>query len=303
MSIRIGVGLGLGKPLPNDQYWRWVALCEDSGIDSIWHSDQLLGSGLEPMAMLAALAAATKRLRFGSNAVAVAYRDPLILAKEIATIDYLSGGRMVPVFGVGNAGDPVWAATGRNPKERGKKANEIIALVRRLLSEDNIAFKGAHFQYEGAPVLPRPAQPIPIWIGGDSEAAIQRTAALGDGWLGSFSTPSKAGEVVARIKAALTETERKIDPDHYGVIIPFRIGPADHPRVISYQRRMSARRTIDQDDYLWAIGDAHSVADIFKRYIEAGISKFVAMPIIDDGDDLMSQTRKLAEEILPAIEG
>ena len=93
MSIRIGVGTGLGSPVKIEQYWQLVQMCEALGIDSIWHSDQLLRPSLEPIAMLAALAAATKRLRFGMNAIVVSHRDPLVIAKECATIDYLAPGR------------------------------------------------------------------------------------------------------------------------------------------------------------------------------------------------------------------
>ena len=87
MSIRVGIGAGMAQPISPEAYWRWVALCEESGIDSIWHSDQLLGQTLEPMAMLAALAGRTKRLRFGMSALVVAFRDPLVVAKQCATID------------------------------------------------------------------------------------------------------------------------------------------------------------------------------------------------------------------------
>ena len=111
MSLRIGIGSGLGAPMAADDYWRWVELCETCGVDSIWHSDQLLRPSLEPLTMLAALAAATKRLRFGMNAVVVTLRDPLLLAKQCATIDHLAPGRLLPVFGVGDAADPAWAAT------------------------------------------------------------------------------------------------------------------------------------------------------------------------------------------------
>ena len=160
MSIRIGIGTGLGRPPPIEEYWRLVQFCETHDIDSIWHSDQLLRPSLEPVTMLAALAATTKTLRFGMNAVVVSYRDPLILARECATIDYLAPGRLLPVFGVGDAADPAWRATGRGTKGRGERANEAIALIRRLLTEDNVSFHGQHFQYENVTLEPRPKRQI-----------------------------------------------------------------------------------------------------------------------------------------------
>jgi probable F420-dependent oxidoreductase len=303
MSIRIGVGSGLGQPMPVEDYWRWVTLCEARGVDSIWHSDQLLRPSLEPMVMLSALAAATKTLRFGMNALVISHRDPLVVAKECATIDYLAPGRFIPVFGVGDASDPAWSATGRSPKARGGRANEALTLVRRLLTEDSVSFEGEHFQYADAMVAPRPARLLPIWIGGASEAAIQRTALLGDGWLGGFTSPQVAGQVVARIKAALKETGRLIDPDHYGVVVPFRIGGADDPAVGRFARAIRARRPEPEGGAPpIVVGTTADVADAFRRFVEVGVSKFVAVPLAENAQDLLAQTERLADEILPTVE-
>jgi probable F420-dependent oxidoreductase len=288
--------------MPVEQYWGFVQLCEALAIDSIWHSDQLLRPSLEPMAMLAALATATKSLRFGMNAVVISHRDPLIIAKECATIDYLAPGRLLPVFGVGDAEDPAWKATGRSSKGRGRRANEAIELVRRLLSDDNVTFHGEYFQYENISIAPRPARRIPIWIGGESEAAIQRTAALGDGWLGGLTAPTRAGNVIARIKAALMNVGRHIDEDHYGVVVPFRVGTLEDPEVVSFRNAIHARRREAAEAPMMAVGDPVSIVSAFRQYIDAGISKFVAIPLGDNPQDLQAQIRRLAEEICPQVE-
>jgi probable F420-dependent oxidoreductase len=303
MSIRIGVGMGLGSPMPIDQYWRLVELCETLAIDSIWHSDQLLRPSLEPIAMLAALATATKNLRFGMNAIVVSHRDPLIIAKECATIDYLAPGRLLPVFGIGDTADPVWKATGRSPEGRGARANEAIALIRRLLSEDDVSFHGEHFQYEHVSIAPRPQRRIPIWIGGASEAAIQRTAALGDGWLGGLTAPQAAGDVVARIKAALKNVGRHIDDDHYGVVVPFRMGAMEDAEVVSFRNAINARRRAAAAEApMIAVGDQAAVVDVFRQYIDAGVSKFVAIPLGSNAQDIQAQVQRLAEDICPKVE-
>lgn len=305
MSIRIGIGSGLGEPTSVEDYWRWVEVCETRGIDSIWHSDQLLRPSLEPMAMMAALAASTRTLRFGMNALVIPHRDPLIVAKECATIDYLAPGRLLPVFGVGDAADPAWSATGRSPKGRGGRANEAITIIRRLLSEDSVTFEGEHFRYQDARIAPRPARPIPIWIGGESEAAIDRTAALGDGWLGGLTSPEIAGEVITRIKAALKDAGRHIDEDHYGVVVPYRLGSPDDPAVASFRRAISERRgdlEARSPARPIAAGDAAAVLDVFRQYVDAGVSKFVAIPLATDWRDLVVQTELLAVEIRPEVE-
>lgn len=306
MSIRIGIGSGLTVPMSPDIYWEWVGLCEDSGIDSIWHSEQVVGPVLDPVVLLSALAARTRRLRVGTNAIVAAFRDPIVLAKEFATIDYLAPGRLLPVFGVGNAHDAYWAATGKNPGERGRKSNEAITLLRALLEkEDEVSFHGEFFSYQGPATWPHPRKPLPLWIGGDSAAAIQRTATHGDGWLGGLTPPDKAAEVVAGIKLAAAEAGRTIDVDHYGVTVPIRIGSPDDPAVAVARERLQARLKLTEKDPrtdLLAVGDPDDIAELFHRYIAAGVHKFVAVPIVTGTDDLLAQTELLAAKVLPKVE-
>ena len=126
MKVRVGIGAGSHRFVDSAALWRWVELCESSAIDSLWFSDQLMAKAdtLEPISLMAALAGATRRLQFGMNALVLPYRDPLVLAKQCSTIDWLSRGRLLTVFGVGHDKDPVWAATGRDPKIRGRQADE-----------------------------------------------------------------------------------------------------------------------------------------------------------------------------------
>src|SRR5262245_55362987 len=118
MKVRIGIGTaGFAFDRAAD-FFAFAERCEAAGVDSLWQSDRLVGADpqLEAMAAMASLAGATERIKFGMNAVVVSHRDPLVLAKECATIDFLSGGRLLPVFGVGSERDPAWRATGRDPK-------------------------------------------------------------------------------------------------------------------------------------------------------------------------------------------
>ncbi|HKX79339.1 MAG TPA: LLM class flavin-dependent oxidoreductase [Novosphingobium sp.] len=305
MSVRIGMSPGIGTTLSPAEYWQWVELCEDSGIDSIWHSDQLLGATLEPLTMLAALAARTTRLRFGTNALVLPFREPLVVAKQLATIDHLSGGRAFPVFGVGRDSDPYWAATDRSAGDRGSRTNEALALIGRLLSQDTVDFAGAHLRYRGPGVRPQPARPMPLWIGGHSAAAIRRTAELGDGWLGGLLTPRNAGETKARIEAELVRTGRRIETDHFGVSLPLFIGAPGSPGVIAAKEQFEARLPAPDRAGLSqavAVGWADHVVSILREYVTAGMSKFVAVPIVRDAAELMDQTRLLAREVVPRIE-
>src|ERR1700744_4486708 len=101
MAVRIGLGLGDFPFSSGAAFWRWVALCEDGGVDSLWQSDRLVSPEpfLECMSVMAALAGATTRIKFVMSVLALGLREPLIVATECATIDYLSGGRLLPAFG------------------------------------------------------------------------------------------------------------------------------------------------------------------------------------------------------------
>ena len=120
MSIRIGMGVGF--PFSGPQaFLDWIDLCEQSPIDSVWFSERLVSTvpNLEPMTAMAMVAGRTKRLKFGMNAIVLPFRDPLVLAKECATLDFLSGGRLLPAFGVGSEIAPEFRATSRGPIGRG----------------------------------------------------------------------------------------------------------------------------------------------------------------------------------------
>jgi len=299
MSVRIGIGLGLGSLRSPQDYWRCIDDCEDSGIGSIWYSDQLLGSSLEPMALLAAR---TSRLRFGTNALVLPFREPLTVAMQLATIHFLSSGRVFPVLGVGKAVDPYWEVTGAQAIDGGRCSNESITLLWALLAQEEVVFTSAHFQYHGPGIQPRPQTPIPLWTGGHSKAPIWRTAELGDGWLGGLIG---ASETKLRIEAALAETGRTIEADHYGVSLPLRIGAANDPSVIAAQDRLGGRLPVAESAELgdaFAVGPPESIVALLRRYVAQGMSKFVVLPIANDAVDLKEQTQLLVRHVLPAIE-
>ena len=302
LKVRIGVGTATFPFSSAGAYWRWVDMLESSNVDSLWQTDRLTGTQpfLEAMSAMAALAGATDRLKFGMNAVVVSLRDPLLLAKQCATIDYLSDGRLLPVFGVGGDNAPEWKATGRSPRRRGRMADEALEIMRRLWTEERVSFEGEHFHYDEASIAPQPVQkPLPLWIGGSSKAAIRRTARLGTGWLAGIQSPAQVKPVVAAIKKAADEAGRKIDADHYGAGVPFFFGSWDDPEVEKIARaRGRLPGGADPRSY-FAIGDAAAILDRIREYREAGAFKFVLIPIARGDRAISEQTQRLVEEVLP----
>jgi probable F420-dependent oxidoreductase len=301
--VAIGLGLGVSK-FPFDDargYWRWVEQCEAGGVDSIWQTDRLVSREpmLECLSTMAALAGATERIRFGMNVASIALRDPLLAAKQCATIDFLSNGRLLPAFGLGSALSQDYTASGTATRRRGKKANEALALVRRLWEQDDVSCNGEFFQYQNASISPKPSNPhIPLWIGGSSEVAMRRTATYGTGWLGGLDSPDQAAVMVAGIKQALLITGRTIEEDHYGASFSFRIGDPNQQIVQQTRSVLSDRLKKDPSKFMVA-GGASDIHRRIEEYIAAGCSKFVMLPIGSSTADMQEQTRLFISEILP----
>jgi probable F420-dependent oxidoreductase len=256
---------------------------------------------LECLSVMAALAGRTRRLKFGVNVLSLAFRDPVLVAKQCATIDFLSEGRLLPAFGIGSPLGPEWRTLNLDTKTRGRKTDEALEVIRRLWSEDQVDFEGVHFHLSGASIAPKPVQPdLPMWIGGSSEAAIRRTARFGTGWQAGAETPAEVAPVIAAIRAAAAAAGRAIDEDHYGAGIPFRFGRPDEPgldRLFEAYRKRTGR---DPSRY-FAVGDAEAIVDRIAAYVGAGVSKFILRPAARDDEDMLAQTRRVIEEVLPRV--
>jgi probable F420-dependent oxidoreductase len=302
-NIAVGVGIMEYPFETSDGFWRWVDLCEQGGLDSIWQTDRIVSRTpiLECMTTLAAIAGRTRRIKFGVNVVSVALREPVLLAKQCATIDVLSGGRLLPGFGIGSPRGAEWEAMHIDTTTRGRKTDEALEIISRLWAGEPLDFAGRHFRLSKASIAPLPVQAdLPMWIGGASEAAIKRTARVGTGWQAGPETPEVVGEVIAGIKAGLLETGRTIEEDHYGAAFAFRFGGPDDPGVAKVMEHYRARTGRDPRD-MFAMGDAEVILQRLSDYVAAGASKFILRPVADGDADMLAQTRQLVEEVLPLV--
>jgi len=254
------------------------------------------------MTTMAALAGRTRRVRFGMNVVSLTFRDPVLLAKQCATIDMLSEGRLLPAFGIGSPLAPEWQALGIDTKTRGRKTDECLDIIRRLWREESVDFNGAFYRLKGVTISPKPVQlDLPMWIGGSTDAAIRRTARIGTGWQAGGDSPADAGRVVAAIKTAAKEAGRSIDDDHYGAGFAFHFGSQDAPAVTKAMDAY-AKRTGRDATHAFAIGDADAILARVAEYVDAGLSKFILRPLGGDDDEILAQTRLLIEQVLPRAE-
>src|SRR5712692_3690389 len=304
LKYRVGTMPGPWPTGPGgvDQLWRLVDLCETSGIDSLWFSDRLSSPlhVLEPLTTMAAVAARTQRLKFGPSVIVPPFRSPVLLAREMAMIDYLSGGRMLPAVGIGVEQEGEFRAAGVPFKERGRRTDEAIAIMRRCWAEDGVTFAGEFWQLERITVLPRPVQqPFPLWIGGNSEAAMRRAGRLGDGWIPSFITPEQFRAGVEKTCAFAAEARREVPGDHFGALVNFWLDD-DPARARATAAPFVPRGRVDDTTLAasTAFGPPELLAERLEEYVAGGGSKFIVRPM-GPPDRMLDQLERLAAEVIP----
>jgi probable F420-dependent oxidoreductase len=299
MKIRIGVGFA-GWPFQDTQaFWDFVDLVEESGLDSIWLNDRIRNPtpALEPITGLAMIAGRTRRIKFGMSVAVLPVRDPLVVAKEMATIDFLSDGRMLPAFGLGVPNEAEWLAVGKTPQHRGAMTDEAVPLMRRLWSEDAVTHNGQFYTTHELSLQPKPKQqPLPVWFGGRSAVAYKRVGRLGDGFLGAYQAPEDAGQAVRAIRQAAEAYERTVPEDHYGTIVPFHFGDDDISAEIQALVKRVNPRLPFESYAAWRTPDA--VLRCLDAFIAVGMSKFVLRPMIS-GPGIYDQFARLAELVVP----
>ncbi len=162
----------------------------------------------DPWVTIGALAAITTRLRFTNNVFVLPMRNPFLVAKAISTAAIISENRVTPAFGVGWSADE-FALMQQNFKTRGKRADEMLQIMRLLWSGEMVTYQGQHYQFDALEMNPAPSQPIPIWIGGISDPAMRRAARLGDGWVTDLQTSEDIIRSIARIQGWRREYGRE----------------------------------------------------------------------------------------------
>lgn len=291
MKVRFAVAT-TNTPADLDEFTQLVDGLERRRFDSMWLSDTPLTPGVEPLLALAVASARTEQLKLGTNVV-VPGRNPMLLAKELAHLDRLSGGRLLLAFMPG-IGSPIErSALGVVGVDRNQRIAKVIELCRAWWSGEAVTDEVAGFGYEGVRVGPLPTQqPLEVWLGGNGPKGLELTGTHGDGWLGSRATPAQAEAGREIINAAATRAGRAIDPEHYGISIPYARAELDDDTTAAVMRRTDAARA----DIL-PIG-ADEIQGLIGRHLDAGISKFVLRPMsLADGWGV--ELDFLAEHVLP----
>lgn len=180
-----------GDKIKPEELLEISSVCEEVGFDSVWATDHVImptdlrepyGQVLEPLATLSFIASRTDKLRLGTSCIVLPQRNPVLVAKQAATLDAFSEGRVILGLGAGWA-EKEFSFLNADFQRRGTIMDESIKLMKMLWREEMIDFQGEFFRIKGALFLPKPVKrDIPVWIGGNGRTSIRRVARLGDGW-------------------------------------------------------------------------------------------------------------------------
>lgn len=265
MKVRIGVSLGIDGDTDPGALAETVAAMEELRFDSLWLAERITTTTPDPIAGLGFAAALTRRLKLGTGVMVLPGRNPAIVAKQLATLDRLSGGRLLVTFGLGGEAGERAAFPIPPGRRRGDVFDETLDLVRAHLTPG-----GAN----GVPVRPATAQqPLEFWVAGTAPEAQRRAGRRADGWLTSLLTPDEARRGREIVEAEAERAGRRADPEHFGVSLAYTDGEIPPGLAAG----IATRRPGADPSRLVPAGLAAAAA-LIEEYVDAGFSKFVVRP-------------------------
>lgn len=264
-------------------------VCEEEGFDSIWATDHVImpeklrepyGQLLEPLTTLAYIAARTTKLRLGTSIVVITQRNPILAAKQAATLDTFSGGRVILGLGAGWA-EQEFGFLNMDFRRRGKVFDESIRLMKALWSQDTVDFQGEFYNVKDAVFLPKPVRrDIPLWIGGNGPTAVRRAATLGDGW-----------HPVGPTRETFEAGARKIKESGRSVTLSVRMTVDLRKKREEVTTSQGERRTV-------VSGTAEEIRKEIGDYEQAGLEYFCASIMHPSASEIVADVRKFGNDVI-----
>lgn len=267
---------------------------EEMGYDSVWVNHHIFNVGYvqerlgnrpyyDALTTLTYAAALTKRVRLGTTVLVLPYLNPIVLAKALATLDVFSGGRLTVGVGVG-AIEQETTALGTDFHRRGLYADESLAIMKELWTQDSPSFDGEFYSFSGAPFSPKPLQKPhpPILIGGSSPGALRRVARYGDGWHPIRVSPESMREQLDRLKAQLDSAGRSLDDIS-----------------LSVRAELAVSTTPSATPESPLTGTPDQILSAIESFRNLGVDEMVAQVSSADPANINREMETFAKEVMP----
>jgi probable F420-dependent oxidoreductase len=284
-----------------------ASAAEARGYDSLWvgdHVDFPLPI-FDPLLQLAQVAAFSSRLLLGTSVYLLPLRHPVLVAKQVATLDHLCGGRFLFGVGVGGEFPGEYEACGVPVGERGARLSEAIPLLKRLMSGEPVEHEGRFYPIPRTRLLPAPRQPggPPIWCGGRSAPALRRIGRMADGWISYVVTPERFREGLETIAKAAETAGRRLERFDTGHLLFARLDASFEAAHEAASEHLSQRYAMDFREparRYAALGRADDVAERIAAFEQAGVRHVVLDPVGPAGDR-DEQLQRFTEEVRPLL--
>ncbi len=300
MSLTFGVLPGGSSP---EEFLASVQVAEELGYDSVWVGDHVLWPAFwpEPVVLLSAAAAVTSRISLGTGVMLAALRGAAPLAKQTATLQWMSNGRFR--LGVGSGGEypPEFQASGVSLEDRGRRLDDTLEALRALWTGEPVTLHNSAIDIDGAALDLVPSPAIPIWVGGRSRPAQRRAARFGDAWMPFVTTPEHIEQGLANVRSdaeALGRDSTSILPalqlwgmfdDDLAVALP----------TIAERIEATYRVPFERFERYTVYGDTEMWVDRLREYAQAGVRHF---NLVLAGGDRTAQLARIALEVMPRLQ-
>ena len=274
---------------------------EALGLDGVVVGDHVTfyGYGNDGLITLTAIAAVTRHIELKTSVYLLPLRHPVPVALQCAQLDQLSGGRFVLGIGVGGEDPHEFTSSGVDPLTRGARTNEAMQILRRLWTEDGVTFEGEHYHLDAVTVYPKPLLPIPIFVGGRSEAALRRAGRLGNGYTGIWLSVDRFRAAQSTIADAALAAER--DPDEVEVGMQFWTavaGSREEARaLVSRAMEGTYRLPFERFERYTPFGTARDVAEFIAPFVEAGARHINVIPSQATPEENVERAAEVREEL------
>ena len=299
------------SPKDADSIISMAEAVEEAGLDSVWVGDSLTAKPrLEPLTILAAVAARTQRVRLGTAVLLAALRHPVLLAHILGTLDLISKGRSILAVGVGGAFNAdqqdEWLAAGVKPSKRAGRLDELVEILRRLGRGETVSYGGRHFALDSVSVQPRPVQPdgIPVliachWRAG-RDAQFRRAARLGDGFISVSDSPEEYIQVANKVRMYAGEEGKDFDTMEAAFYMTVNLGAGQQVAAEEADRYLMMYYGANIWGNRWGpFGPPKLTVERIREYVNAGAGTIIVRFASFDQE---GQLDTFLNEVAPAFE-